>query len=51
MPGRAAGNKFRLAEGGGWRRGESTHHMLGGNPSGGPGALKVEASGDAIDIQ
>jgi hypothetical protein len=25
--------------------------MLSGNPSGGPGILKVEASGDAIDIQ
>ena len=25
--------------------------MLSGNPAGGPGILKVEAAGDAIDIQ
>ena len=32
-------------------RGGLAHHMLGGNPSGGPGVLKVKAAGDAVDVQ
>lgn len=50
MPGRAAGNKFRLVEVGGRSRDMSTHHMLSGDPAGCPGMLKVEAAGYAIDI-